>query len=356
MSRLDLIDERFEEIVRELRSGRIAASPELRERVREIASRPPEPPPQPRRLSLPALGWRRAALVLAPACLAAVLVSALTYGLATSGREERVATPPPVVLESERGSTDTVVPAEKSAAGQTVAGETAAGLPATPGRAQLYEAELTLRVRNLSAATKRALGLTRSFGGYVRTVDFGSGEETGRAYLVVRIPVGSVQKAIVRFSALGEILGQHVSIRDVQPQLDERFRRMQESRREITKLQARLLDPRLSSTQRAALEAELVKEQQRLAALQREQAQAQRRASFATVSLSLRTAKPAAAKPDEPGRIERTFDNAGSILLDEAKVVIYAVVVGAPVLLLLALAVAGARTRRRRAEERLLSR
>ena len=58
------------------------------------------------------------------------------------------------------------------------------GLPTTPGRAQLYESELTLKVKSLSAATKRALRLTRSFNGYVRSVEYGSGTERGSAYLV----------------------------------------------------------------------------------------------------------------------------------------------------------------------------
>src|SRR5262249_47772453 len=102
-----------------------------------------------------------------------------------------------------------------------------ASIPATPGRAQLYSADLTLKVKDLSSATKRALRLTRSFNGYVRTVDYGSGAQSGTAYLTVRIPVGSVQEAIVKFSALGAIVDQQVSIQDVQPQLDKRFRQMQ---------------------------------------------------------------------------------------------------------------------------------
>ena len=44
-------------------------------------------------------------------------------------------------------------------------------------------------------ATKAALRLTRSFGGYVRSVDYGTNGGGGTADLVLRIPVGSVQEA-----------------------------------------------------------------------------------------------------------------------------------------------------------------
>ena len=64
---------------------------------------------------------------------------------------------------------------------------------------------------------------TRALGGYVRTVDYGEGRGEGTARLVVRVPIGRVQTAILRFSELGTILDQHVSVRDVQPGLDRRF-------------------------------------------------------------------------------------------------------------------------------------
>lgn len=354
MSRPDVIDERFEEIVRELRSGRVAASPELRERVRELAVRPTQPPPEPLRPRLPRLEWRRSALVLAPAALLLVLLSALAFGVATSGQKEHAAAPPtPVPLEA-RGVGGAPSDATEALT-QKAKAPGAGNLPATAGRAQDYQAELTLRVKDLSAATKRALRLTRAFGGYVRTVDFAE-SKTGSAYLVVRIPIGSVQEAIVRFSAMGKILSQRVSIQDLQPQLDQRFRQMQALRGAVAKLQARLTNPKLSASERAALEDALVQARRQLVALQRKQAEIQRRASFATVSLGLRTTEPAAAVPHSPGRIERAFDRSVSILLDEAKAVIYAVIVGAPLLVLIALGIAGLRSRRRRTEQRLLAR
>ncbi len=237
-----------------------------------------------------------------------------------------------------------------------MAGSGGAALPATPGRAQLYEADLTLEVKDLSGATKSALRLTRGFHGYVRSVDYGSGAEQGTATLVVRVPVGSIQAAIVRFSALGEILDQHVSIRDVQPQLDRRFRQMQGLRDRIAKLQAELESPSLSPADRAKLENELVAARRRLVVLQRAQAEQRKETSFATASLTLRTADSAVTAPPEPGRIGRALHRSGSILLDELKVGVYVLLVGAPLLALAALGVGAARVRRRRVEARLLAR
>jgi hypothetical protein len=168
-------------------------------------------------------------------------------------------------------------------------------------------------------------------------------------------PVPSVQDAIVRFSALGEILDQHVSIRDVQPQLDRRFRAMQTVRDAIAKVQARLESPTLSAGERKALEHELIASRRQLLELQREQTRLLRQTSFATVSIALRSADQAVVVPHDQGRLGRALDRSGSILLDEAKVVVYVLIVGAPLFALLALGLGSLRVRRRRTEARLLS-
>src|SRR5712691_10132768 len=99
----DLIEERFAEIVRELKSARVAASPELREQVRAIAEPGPEPPPasapvRARRPALPQFSLRRWTTVLVPAALVVALGSAFAVGLATSG-SNRSAAPPTYVSD-----------------------------------------------------------------------------------------------------------------------------------------------------------------------------------------------------------------------------------------------------------------
>jgi hypothetical protein len=247
-------------------------------------------------------------------------------------------------------------PSPKSRPVPTTHGE-AAALPATSaGRTQLYAADLTVRVKDVSAATKRALDLTRAFGGYVRTVDYGKGTGSGSANPVVRVPVGSVQAAIVRFSALGRIVDQHVSVRDIQPSIDARFRRLQALRLQIARVQEQLAAPGLSDEQQAVLEAKLTRARAELTALQHVQAQAQKRASFATVSLGLRTKAAQVVPPAQPNRFDRTLDRIGDVLLVELEVALYVLAIAVPLAVLAALAIWALRGGRRRSEERLLAR
>ena len=338
-----------ESLVAELAGANVGASPELRARVREIAARAPEL--RPRRL--PRLAPRRAAFVLAGAVVVAGLGAALAGGLVSSTRSTRT-----TVLNGEKrafpvGAAATVEHGTKVFRPATVQTELApavggavdsAVLPAsTSGRTQQYDAEMRLRVKDLSRVTQTALRLTRSLGGYVRSVDYGTGTAPGNTQLVVRIPLGAVQKAIVRFSALGAIIDQHVSIQDVQAGFDRRFRQLQALRTQIT------------AAQRAGNEAKVARLRKQLVALERQQAQAKRRYSYATLSLGLTTAKPVVAHP-KPGRVDRALDGAGSILLKELVVLLYVLIVVGPIAAIAGLGLAGLNLRRRRATERLLAR
>jgi hypothetical protein len=302
------IDERFDELVSELRAARPVAPDDLRRRVAAIAARPPAPP---RKLQVT---W-----VLAPAA-AALAAAAIAVGVLSGGDEQ----------PQQQVSAPLVERASKDSA--TSGLESRSGAPVAPGkRAQRYSAEITLRVRDLSDVTQDALRQTRTLGGYVRTVDYGEGSGEGTARLVVRVPIGRVQTAILRYSELGTILDQHVSVRDVQPGLDRRFARIAELQRVI---------PTLSGHDLAAAQAELE-------ALQAAQARDRRQASFATVSLDLTTAEKEVV-PAPPGRIERAFERAADVLAAEAVAVVYAAVVAAPFILLglvLLIAVRAARSR-----------
>jgi hypothetical protein len=334
-----------EAILDQIRASKIEASPELRARVRATAAS--TPPEAPRR----AVPWRRITLVAVPACLAVAAAVTLAAGVLDSGPKRPTQAAGRERTATLSASADQAAPAPAPKA----AGTGSADLPATSGRAQRYEAELRLKVADLSAATKRALRLTRGLHGYVRSVEYGSGAEHGSATMVVRVPVGSVQKAIVEYSAIGQILDQHVSIEDVQPQVDRRFRQMQAQRDVIAKLQAKLESPSLSTVQRTALENRLVAARRQLVALQRAQAALLRQTSYATVALDLRSSAKAVAVPSEPGRIGRALHRSAEILADEAKVLVYVLIVGAPFIVLGALVFAAGRLRRRQSEARLLS-
>ena len=131
--------------------------------------------------------------------------------------------------------------------------------------------------------------------------------------MTLRVPVGSVQAAIVKFSALGRIIDQHVSIQDVQPTVDRRFRQMQAIRDSIAKIQAKLESPTLTADSATALENELVAQRRQLVVLQQQQAALQRLTSYATVELDAAhrrqgRRRAARAEPDRAGARPRRLD------------------------------------------------
>jgi hypothetical protein len=353
MSGPDGIDERFGTLVGELRSGEVAASPELRERVRAIARREPEPPGARFRARLPR---RRAALVLVPVC--ALVAAAVGVGVFTSGGGTKRTT------EAGRPNLglDAAPPKARVAGGSvykaaTTPSPTGSGsVPPSASRHQLYSVDLHLRVSDLSATTKRAIQFTREWGGYVLRVDSGADRRAGDAYLTLRIPIGKVQTALARLTSLGTILENHVSIQDIQGQLNKRYGQMADLRAQIAKLRAKLTDTSLTANQRAFLQAAIAQRQATLVELMDAQTAQKTRASFATVALELQTKKAAAVVPSKPSRIGEALHNIGGVLVTEAEILIYVLLIGAPFVIVAALLWAARRSYRRRSEEELLAR
>src|SRR3990172_8541731 len=247
--------------ITQLRAAKPAASPELRERVRALAARTPEPrrPFFPARFSL-----RRAVLVAAPAALALALGAAGVIGLTRSGEDERVVSPP--LAAAEKGA-----PTTSLQSGEAATPDQAATLPPTTGRLQRYDAELRLRVEDLdalSAATQRAMRIARSLGGYVASAAYDAPETgPGSAMLVLRVPAVRVQSAIVQLSGLGTILGQRIGIEDLQGQADTLADRITALQGEIASLRRQLETPDLTDDARAQLELQLAQSRRELADL-----------------------------------------------------------------------------------------
>jgi hypothetical protein len=329
------------ELATELRSARPSASPELRERVLAVAAQ--EEPRRPPRFTLP---LRRLAVVAVPAAFALAIGGAVVHGLVHSGGSGRT------VAGTSAVHSGTV--------GQKLKQEGAAGAlaplpararaiaPSTPSRLQRYTASLRVQVKNLNAlsdATKRAMRFARLLGGYVASVQY-SAPKNGRggASIIVRVPVDRVQDAVEEYSGLGTILAQHVSIVDV-------TKAVQEEAKEIARLQAdiaRIEAGGVTPAERARLSAEKA----RLDYLTKLKAATVRRAELARVKLVL-TTKPKQAAAST-GRFDRTMSDAGGVLLREAEILFYALIVAGPLLLLGAGAALLARAQRRRFERRLL--
>jgi hypothetical protein len=364
MSGPDLIDERFDDLVRELRGAEPTASAELRERVRATASGRSKPAARSRRLT------RKRTLVLVS--IAAALGIAVGLGALSSGSSPRESadgvvqklTPSPAPTPPPSNALSPYRPPVKTATGGAAyrtlpaPSSVTSDSPLAPSgsRAQNYSVDLRLRVKELSPATKQAIRLTRGWGGYVVTVDYGSGQKSGSAYLLLRVPIGKVQNAVARLGTLGTIVGDHVSVQDVQGQLDQRYLDIQNVKAKIARLRAEIIDPSLTTAQRAGLQAALAQRAAQLAKLQQQQEAQITKTSFATVALALQTKQAAAVVPKKQSRIGQALHNIGHVLVTELEILLYVVLIGAPFIVLALLLWGGFRTWRRRSEEQLLAR
>jgi hypothetical protein len=333
------------ELASELRAARPVVSPELRARVLEIAGRER---PEPRQgFSLPP--FRRLALVAVPAALAVAVGGALVHGLVNSGPSGQKAAPEP----GSRAA-GSAVPLPRQPRGVLRLDKTAttgkpfsAVLPSTQEtRLQQYGAFLRLQVKDLGAlsdTTKRAMRFARDIGGYVAYVRYSSPKHgQGAAAIVVRVPVDRVQDVIAEYSNLGTILSQKVNILDVTKAVEEEAREIARLKAQIAKIEA----GGVTLQERYRLE-EL---QARLDYLTKHRAATVRRAQFARVTLELAT-KPKHAAAGA-SRFDRTMRNAGGVLIREAEILLYALIVAGPLLLLGGAIIAAGRMRDRRLFER----
>ena len=329
MSPLELVGD-LDRIAEELRASRPVASTALRERVAAL-----EPPAPRRQFRLPS---RRVVLAFAAAALLGSFVAAaVTRPTASTKSSGAAAGSAPKAVAPQPG----VGRALERAPAATPQAWGSALLPAG-GRLQRYDATLKLRVENvdgLSRATQRAIGLTRALGGYVGSVSYAtSGGKRGGATLVLRVPVAKVQAELDGLTDLGTILQQHTGILDL-------TRRVDREAGQIARLERELATA--SPSEAPAIRA-------RLTTLRVKHARLLRSARLARIVVGLTTPAKHAAAP--PGRIERTLDDAGSVLLRELEILLYALVVAGPLLLLGGAGIATARAARRRSDRRLLER
>jgi len=356
MSGPDVLDERFDDLVAELRATRRAAPAELRARVRDLAAAAPAF--EARQPLLERIHLRRVALVLVPVCLAAVVSAAMLQGLVASGRETAADPAADSVLASPpRGRG-----AESVQKAPPADAERSATLP--PGQRLVdYRIQMRLRVANLeelSRATVRAMRTVRRLGGYVTSVRYSSPNvRDGGAVLVVRVPVSRMQGAILSFSELGTIVSQSVSLTDVQKLYTRQADAIGRLRTLIASAERRLRDEELSAEERLRLQQQLTGRRAELASLTRARQATGERGRLATARIALTTFRPAAKRvvpvPNEPSRFGRALDESGDVLAKELLWALYGLIVAAPLIVLALLGLAAARSHRRRSERRLLA-
>jgi hypothetical protein len=351
-------------VLDELRTRRAEPRPELRI---EVAERLAAPPQTPRRA-------RRPRLLVAVAGFAAlaICVTGAALLLSSGGGSPRADTVvhlslPNAADSSKQAFQAATAPSVRSAPAGT--GAASPGIPSAstfapspaPGRLQDYQAWMRLRVTSttrLSQVAQRTISLTRGFGGYVTRSDLNlQGAKSGTADLDVHIPIRRVQDAIVRFSSLGVIVGQHVSVADLQASYDAAERRAESFRHSLALIEVRLADPKVTPEQRVALLAQRERARHALAGATQTTTDLTARGAYARLDLAFSTgAKPAVVVHHEDSRFTKALHRIGGILESGAIAALYLVLLGLPLLVLVALALLGRRLRRRRSERALLAR
>ena len=345
------------ELITTLQAARPVADEALRDRVRAIAAAEPVQRPSPfARLSRFSL--RRFALVAVPATAVVLLATAGVVGLLDSGSGPHVESSAAreTLAQSAQAPNGGVSTAPQLKAGVPPAAADAATPAPTTGRAQRYSAQLTLAVKDvngLSAATQKALQITRDLGGYVVSVSYAT-SDTGVSSMTLKVPTANVQDALVRLTGLGKIVSQQVQIDDLQGQVDELTKRESVLRGQIARLSARLADTGLDAETRATLEARRDAARAELARVRSARAQVNGEARYATIQLTLQTSQSTTVVP-VPSRWDDALGRAGEILVAEATIVLYALVIVGPFALLALLVWLGRRGLRKRQEAALLS-
>jgi Domain of unknown function (DUF4349) len=217
--------------------------------------------------------------------------------------------------------------------------------------------QVGVKSKDLSAKTNEASQMVGSFGGYAQSVSYQADHHgNGEAVLSLRVPVQNAEKAIQKLGGLGTLLSQQVSTQDLQAKVTHQTSAIGSLRRAIAVYEAALRSTTLPATQRAALQIKLNDARRALSRLRHARAGTVQQAATADISLLLTTNGHALVAPQHHGstRIGRLLGSAAHFLALEGIIVLYALIVLAPLLLIAALVWWILRERRRR-EERLLS-
>lgn len=330
-----------------LRAAPPRAPERLREHVAELRS-------QPQRGSLPSR--RRALLVVVPAAAAAAVVAAAVHGLRSPQVHVQHGA---VAAAGTHDSLRKLAPSVAATPEQAVGGSGATTFSPAGARLQRYEASLTLRVGGngkLSDATTAATRVVQSLGGYAASIVYRTPQgRAGEAFLELRVPTARVQAALARLSSFGQVLSQRVSIQDLQHDLEVEAAQIAQLRREVKLLASALESSSLTPLQRIELRLKLGAARRALAQRTHARRATVAEGTLARVSLVLTAAKPAAAAPRHEGRLHRMLGSAVSFLGLEGTILLYALIVVAPLVPIVALGWWAVGARRRRDERRLLA-
>ena len=365
--------EGYEALVSELRATAPVAPESLRDRVLEGA-----PAPRARRSRK-----RRLTLAVVPVAVVLAVGAAFVHGFVKSGSNGPAsANSVPLLGTVSNGRVvrhqvekRALAPAlkQKTLYNDAYSAGTSAQKAAVPAAAtgslnalriprnRLVHATASLEVRvpgrsELSKATNQATQDVAALGGYAQSVRYSASHDGGgSAVLSLRVPVQRAQTAIGKLGSLGTLLSQQVSTQDLQAKLTSQTSQIGSLKRAIAVYVTALQSTTLPASQRAILQIRLNNARRSLSQLEHARKGTLAAGANADISLVLVTHKTAAVvTPHKEGRLGRLLGDAAHFLALEGIILLYALIVLAPVLLLAALGWWILRERRRR-EERLLA-
>ena len=377
MSAFDSELEGYETLVSELRANPPVAPERLRQRVLEGA-------PAPRRQRS---RKRKLALVVVPVAVVLAVGAALVHGFVSSDRNQQRAEVAALSGGTVSGQQQTAkkfpglyAPGTKSTQSSHLASKSYSlsqnsaalapkALEAVPSvrrsvtipKNRLVHAVASLQVgvksSNLSDKTNEASQIVGSYGGYAQSVRYQATHQgDGEAILSLRVPVQNAQKAIAKLGNLGTLLSQSVSTQDLQAKLTQQNSGIGSLRRAIAVYENALQSTTLSASERVAIQIKLNNARHALARLRHARNGTLAAGANADISLLLTTRNHAIVAPHHGGstRLGRLLGSAAHFLALEGIIVLYALIVLAPLILLGALGWWILRERRRR-EDRLLA-
>jgi hypothetical protein len=222
------------------------------------------------------------------------------------------------------------------------------------------DASLQVSVKNhaaLSKATNEATQIVASLGGYAQSVNYESSHGgQGDAVLQLRVPIQKAQIAIGRLADLGTLLSQQVSTKDLQQQLTHENNGIGSLKRAIAVYEQALTSGTLSASERVQIQIKLANARHAVTQLRRNRTATVQYGATSNISLLLTTRQHAFVVTHHHGstRVGRLLGSAAHFLALEGIIVLYALIVIAPLLVIGGLAWWVLRERRRR-EERLLA-
>jgi Domain of unknown function (DUF4349) len=299
----------------------------------------------------PAQRRRRLVLVVVPAAVALAVVAAIVHGIVGSGAKS--VPHGPVVQPLESAGT----PTRAVGAGAAPAVSAHATLaPSIGGGSRLQHTEASLQVRvsdtaKLGSATSAATRIATSLGGYAQSVVYrtpaGGG---GESYIELRVPAQNVRLALTRLAALGTLVSQQLSVKDLQHDFEVESAQIGELRRAVAALQEALRDPALPEAQRVLLRIKLAEDKRALAQRLHARKGTISAGTTARISLVLGTKKAIVPVAHHRGRLGRLVHGAIGFLGLEGTIVLYALIVLSPLALVAGMVWALREAKRRRDE------